>query len=139
MWLVSLRGTVSQSNRGVIFMESFFVRAHDAGEYALVTVGGELDIATGPLLRECLSDLVDRGHTTLVLDFEALEFMDASGISVLVAARTSAQRRDGRLCLIHVHPRVHRVLHLLQLTEAVPAFDSIQDALDAGRHCDQSS
>jgi anti-sigma B factor antagonist len=118
----------AQSNPGGP-VEPFFVRVNDAGEYALVFVGGELDIATAPLLRDRLADLTARGHTRLVLDLDELAFADAMGLSVLVAAYANMQRRGGWLRLVHVHPRVVRVLSLLRLAELLPAYASVHDAL----------
>jgi len=114
-------------------VEPFFVRVNDAGEYALVFVGGELDIATAPQLHDHLADLTARGHTRLVLDLDELEFADAMGIDVLVSAYANMRRRGGWLRLVHVHPRVRRVLRLLRLAGILPAFASVQDALDPSR------
>src|SRR6266567_693505 len=113
MRFVSMRGIIKYGASGGISLKPFFVRSGDAGEYALVTVGGELDIATAPELRACISDLAARGHARFVLDVKELEFIDALGLSALVAAYMTAQRRDGWLCLVHVHPRVHKVMHLV--------------------------
>jgi anti-sigma B factor antagonist len=52
-----------------------------------VVVRGDVDMATAPQLRSLLDELVDAGVTTIVLDCRALEFLDSSGIGVLVAAR----------------------------------------------------
>ncbi len=109
------------------------MHANDAGEYAVVLVSGELDIATAPLLRERLADLTIRGHTRLVLDLDGLEFTDATGISVLVGAYVNMQRRGGWLRLVHVHPRVRKVLSLVGLTETLPDFASVHEALDPRR------
>jgi len=52
-----------------------------------ITVRGEIDMATAPDLRTALDDAIESGASRIVLDCRALEFLDSSGIGVLVAAR----------------------------------------------------
>jgi len=63
------------------------VRADAQEGVVVVTVRGEIDMATAPDLRATLDELVDDGVSRVVLDCRALEFLDSSGIGVLVAAR----------------------------------------------------
>ncbi|HEX5587798.1 MAG TPA: STAS domain-containing protein [Acidimicrobiia bacterium] len=53
----------------------------------LVAVRGEIDMASAPQLRELLESAIEGGVTRVVLDCRGLEFLDSSGIGVLVAAR----------------------------------------------------
>jgi len=53
----------------------------------LVAVRGEIDMASAPQLRELLETAIAAGVTRVVLDCRGLEFLDSSGIGVLVAAR----------------------------------------------------
>jgi anti-anti-sigma factor len=54
---------------------------------ALVTVEGELDIATAPVLRERLNTLAEAGVRRLVIDLRAVPFMDSVAVAVLVRAK----------------------------------------------------
>ena len=55
-------------------------------------VRGELDLATAPQLEEALVSAIEAGDE-VVLDLRELEFMDSSGVRVLVVAHTREQRR----------------------------------------------
>ena len=106
------------------------VQEHDAGDYFMVVVTGELDIATAPALRECLADLHARGHVRIVIDCQELQFLDASGLSVLVTSHKYAKSRGGWVRLIHMHPRVQRVLQITGLTRALATPVSARDGLE---------
>ena len=85
----------------------------------LVTVGGELDVATAPRLRSVLADLIDgQGVRCLVVDVKGLTFIDSAGIYVLVKALKQVRQRGGDLALNGVTPGVHKVLDVCCLTSA---------------------
>lgn len=75
---------------------------------AVLRVAGELDLSTAPMLRDELERLVSAGRTQIVIDVTDLEFIDSSGISVLV--RT--YRRGGRLSLQNPRTSVRRPLEI---------------------------
>ena len=58
---------------------------------------GELDLATAPELERLLEE---RGGDEVVVDLRALEFMDSSGVRVLVAGHALAGREGGRLAIV---------------------------------------
>lgn len=80
------RGTVGSASRGRLHVE---IRHHGAS--AVVTVTGELDHHTADLLRESLEGCVDDGYARLVVDCSRLEFMDSTGLNVLLGARLRAE------------------------------------------------
>ena len=52
----------------------------------VIDVQGEIDIYTAPRLRELLIDLVSKGSCQLVVNLEKVEFLDSTGLGVLVGA-----------------------------------------------------
>jgi anti-sigma B factor antagonist len=67
---------------------------------ALLTVAGEVDIATGPRVRQAVIDLLDEGVRDLVIDLRQVSFLDSSGLGVLVGALRRLKGRDGALRLV---------------------------------------
>ena len=80
----------------------------DAG--ALITVRGEIDMATVPQLRDLLDQLIDAGSRRIVLDCRELAFLDSSGIGVLVAARNRLS--EGEIVLDSPQAHVRKVLEI---------------------------
>ena len=55
-----------------------------SGARDVLAVRGEIDAFTSPRLRERLTGMMDEGHYRLVVDLEGVEFMDSTGLGVLV-------------------------------------------------------
>ena len=84
-------------------------------EGTVVLVCGELDVATAPLLNEHLLGLIGAGHH-VVLDLASVEFMDSSGLEVLVTCYSRAELFGSGLVLRRPSYRVRRLLELTGLT-----------------------
>ncbi len=69
---------------------AFTVELPAPDDPAVITVGGELDVATAPVLRSALALTVDQGRPDIVIDAGRVTLIDASGIGVLVDGATRA-------------------------------------------------
>ena len=67
---------------------------------AIVAVGGEIDVYTAPKLRDQITELVSGGSYNIVIDLEAVEFLDSTGLGVLVGGLKKVRAHDGSLELI---------------------------------------
>lgn len=81
----------------------------------VVTVSGEIDIASGPKLREELLGVMRRYGARLALDLSGVTFMDCAGINVLLAARRHARLQDGWVCVVRASRRARKALMLTGL------------------------
>jgi anti-anti-sigma factor len=116
------------------------VQEEQRGEWAVLRVIGELDLATSPMLRQHVHEAVAEGRRQVVLDLSEVLFCDSSGIGVLVAARRLMRSCAGRLRLIlpargaedgsHVN-RVLAALGLRRLFDCHPDLASATSATDA--------
>ncbi|MCI0688781.1 MAG: STAS domain-containing protein [Sporichthyaceae bacterium] len=82
---------------------------------SVVTVAGELDMATADLLWAELEPVLQPGRT-VVLHCGELEFMDSTGMRVLLRASRRATEVGGRFTMTEVQPAVARVLELAGVT-----------------------
>jgi anti-sigma B factor antagonist len=82
---------------------------------AVVSLEGELDLAAAPQLRECLVGLAERGATDIVLDVAQLEFIDSTGLSVLVMALNRTRAAGGSTVLRQPSPSILRLLEITGL------------------------
>ncbi|MER5960617.1 STAS domain-containing protein [Streptomyces sp. NPDC001893] len=97
--------------------------------WTVVEVSGELDVATRNQLGDHLEEVI-AAHTParVVLDMSQLEFCDASGLSVLVAAHHAAKDRQGQLRLVCPQRRIRRLLQITELSDVMPVFDTVAQA-----------
>lgn len=98
-------------------------------KYTIVQVCGELDIETAPDLRERLLAVLNRRTPShLILDLSKLEFMDSSGVAVLVNTERRARLLGGTVALVAPQPTVLRVLQVCGLDRYFYIFDDINAA-----------
>jgi anti-sigma B factor antagonist len=99
--------------------------------WTVVTVHGEIDVATSPTLRERLIDLVNDGATRLVLDLEAVDFLDSTGLGTIVSVLKRVRTHGGDLRLVCTEARIRRLFEITGLDRAVPLHASLDDAISA--------
>jgi anti-sigma B factor antagonist len=95
----------------------------------VVSLAGEMDIASAPELARALEALGGANATAVVIDLSALTFIDSSGISVLATAARDARARGGELVVAAPEGDVRRVFEIVRLAEIVPLEDSLSAAL----------
>jgi len=83
--------------------EDFAIAADDRDGRAFLTLRGELDLATAPELEQLVNERIDAGQE-VVVDLRPLEFMDSSGIRVLVAAHARAGRAGTKVYVVRPEP-----------------------------------
>jgi anti-sigma B factor antagonist len=103
----------------------------DEGDRTVVAVGGEIDVYTAPKLREQLVDLVNAGRYHLVVDMEGVEFLDSTGLGVLVGGLKRVRAHDGSLRLVCTQERILKVFRITGLTKVFPIHDTVSEALTA--------
>ncbi len=95
--------------------------------YSLVRVGGEIDLATAPRLREELLAAV-HGSPRLVVDTTRISFIDSSGLSALIDACRRAEGDGGWLHLVVQEGNVSKVLKLCGLDRRIPVYPTVDEA-----------
>jgi anti-sigma B factor antagonist len=106
--------------------EPFSVTVGQDGARAVVTVRGELDLATAPQLESALLPGLRDGGSA-VLDLRGLEFMDSTGVRVIVAAHLAAQELGGSLAVVRTEPDgpIARVLEISGLDTVLNLVDDV--------------
>ncbi len=112
---------------------SVSIRADEGshGVRTVVQVGGEIDLYTAAQLREHLVDLVTDGRCHLIFDLEHVEFLDSTGLGVLLGALKRARAHGGSLQLVCSQDRILKVLRVTALNEVFQIHSSVDDAVNA--------
>lgn len=101
----------------------------DIGDRTVVRVGGDVDAYTAPHLRTHLFTLLRGGSKHLVLDLEGVDFMDSSGLGVLIAVRRRLASAGGSVCVVCTREPIRRIFRITSLDRAVPVYTHVDEAL----------
>jgi anti-sigma B factor antagonist len=94
----------------------------------IVSVGGEIHLSTAPGFREALDAVIAGGDAAIVLDLSAVEFIDSTGLSVLLNGLRQVNQRHGRMALVCTNPTV---LRLFEITSLDATFEICADRATA--------
>lgn len=96
--------------------------------HAVVEVSGDLDLYAVPRVHQALMDLHRAGRCLIAVDMAQLEFMDSSGLGVLIGGVKRAARAGGALVLVSAPDRVLRVLKITGVARVLPVFATLGEA-----------
>jgi anti-sigma B factor antagonist len=96
----------------------------------VLEVAGEVDVYTGPTLRDRMSDLLDSGANNLVVDLTKVDFIDSTGLGVLVGALNKAKELGGSLQLICAQERVLKLLRITGLDQVFTVSAALAEIPD---------
>jgi len=94
----------------------------------VIAVSGELDLNTAPRLDELLGPAVDAAESPVVVDLERCEFIDSTGIALIVRAWQALSDRPG-FALCCVDDQVRRLLRITGLESSLPIHPDREAAL----------
>jgi anti-sigma B factor antagonist len=101
----------------------FRVEVRSADTATVISVSGELDLASSPALEEELERVAQSDAQLVVVDLRNLEFMDSTGLSVLVRAHQRAEENHRRLGLVNGSQQVQRLLTLTGVADRLMLTD----------------
>jgi anti-anti-sigma factor len=106
---------------------NFEVDVKEETRGTVVTVSGELDVASSQTLEQELSKL--QGTATVVVDLRGLTFIDSTGLGVLVRAHQLAKEQNRRFGLVRGNGQVDQLLNLTGLDTELLMGDSTEQLL----------
>jgi len=101
----------------------------EAGGKTVVAVGGEIDVYTAPKLRDSKTDIGGFGQDDIVIDMEEVEFLDSTGLGVLVGGLKKVRAHDGSLQLVCNQDRLLKIFRITGLAKVFVIHDSADAAL----------
>ena len=122
-------GTQSVGNSR--FQRRTTLRDHDwyrTADWTVVNIEGEIDVYTAPRLRELLIELVNRNHYHIILNFEKVEFLDSTGLGVLVGGLKRVRAHDGAMSIVCTQERILKIFRITGHTKTFGIFDTVDEA-----------
>jgi len=102
------------------------------GGILVVRLRGELDHHAVENIRdEIEQELVSNHYRGLVLSFRGIDFMDSSGLGLILGRYRSVSQRNGRMALCEVSASLQKIFELSGILKVVPLYHSEESALQA--------
>src|SRR5690349_11154304 len=105
------------------------VSTRDEGQFTVVEVGGEVDVYTAPRLREAVVSAIDAGNVKLVIDVDRVDFLDSTGVGVLVGALKKVRGEGGTLDIVCTQPRLLKIFDITGLDKVFGLHASVPEAI----------
>jgi anti-sigma B factor antagonist len=105
------------------------VETEERGGATVLSLRGEIDVYTAPRLRQAIVDLVDAGSFRLVVDMEKVDFLDSTGLGVLVEGLKRVKNRNGSLSIVATQDKILKIFDITGLNKAFAIHASVDDAV----------
>jgi anti-sigma B factor antagonist len=106
------------------------ITSDQQGADCAISLVGEVDVYTSPRLKEEIIDIVDAGCVNLIIDLEAVSFIDSSGLGVLVSGLRRMKEHGGTLRLVCTKDSILKIFRITGLDKVFPVFSTVAEARD---------
>jgi anti-sigma B factor antagonist len=107
---------------------SIDLKTENGGETLVFKLRGSLDLATAPTIRAALGDAAEKGSHKLIVDLTQLEFLDSTGLGVLIGAHRRAAEHGGSFRLVIKDGPISRLLNITGLIRVLAVYHSLAGA-----------
>ena len=104
----------------------------DKQEVSILHLTGK--IMGGPdasLLHDKLHEIIERGRRNVVIDLAKVDWMNSTGLGILISSYTTLRNNQGELKLANVTDKIQSLLTITKLVSVFDAYDSVDDAVGA--------
>lgn len=105
------------------------VETTQQGTTTVLTLRGEIDVYTAPRLRQAIVDAVDGGTQHLVVDMEGVDFLDSTGLGVMVEGLKRIKGREGTLSVVATQDKILKIFDITGLNKAFSMHRSVDEAV----------
>lgn len=101
----------------------------ERGGWTVLSVNGELDVATAPRLRQEAVKLVNGGTTQVAIDLSGCSFLDSTGLGVIIGILKRVKGHDGELVIVGAAAHVQKVFEITRVSDIVALHDSLDEVV----------
>jgi anti-sigma B factor antagonist len=100
-------------------------------DVVILTLKGRLTLGESNIVREQINQLAAAGKHNIVVDLGGVEYIDSTGLGILVICFTSLKKLGGALKLVNPNKRNVELLLLTKLHTVFEVFNEVQDAVNS--------
>ncbi len=115
------------SEPGGVFLRT---RIQEMNGVPVITLEGEIDLSTSAKFKETVYEIIESGRKDIVIDLNGLEFMDSTGLGVVVAALKKTRMEGGSIKIVCSKRNIMKVFTVTGLDKVFSIYDNLQRCLD---------
>lgn len=93
----------------------------------ILKVEGEVDVYTAPKLKSRILSLIDNQQYHMIIDLNGVDFMDSSGLGVLVGGLKRVGPHDGSITLVLNRPNILKIFRITGLDKVFKIYGSVEE------------
>ncbi len=97
--------------------------------FTILSPQGEIDFATGPQLKDAITELLVAGEVDLVVDLLAVDFIESTGLGALIGGRRRAHALKGSLVLVCTEDQMLKIFRITGLDKVFQIHDTVDAAV----------
>jgi anti-sigma B factor antagonist len=98
------------------------------GDYTVLQPQGEIDFATGPQLKDAITESLVAGDVNLVVDLLKVDFIESTGLGALIGGRRRAHALKGSLSLVCTEDQMLKIFRITGLDKVFAIHDTLDQA-----------
>ncbi|MEA4858211.1 MAG: STAS domain-containing protein [Solidesulfovibrio sp.] len=99
------------------------------GEVTVLELGGRLDSNTSKVLEDKVMEILGQGRKKLLMDFKDVDYINSTGLRVLLLALQQLKKSQGKLVLSTIKDYMKEVFEISGYTEIFPIYATQEEAL----------
>lgn len=110
------------------------MKLSDREQNGIVVLEPKGKIMGGPdasLLHDKLHEVMEAGKKKVVIDLSQVEWMNSTGLGILISTYTTLRNNDGELKLANVTDKIQSLLTITKLVTVFDTYDSVSEAVKA--------
>jgi len=108
------------------------MKLYNEGSTLVAVVKGELDDNNAANIREELDKAIMQSTVrNLVFDFSELDFMDSSGIGVIIGRYKNIQNVNGMVAIAALTPQVEKIIKMCGIEKIIKTYDTVTEAIES--------
>ena len=96
--------------------------------FTVISPQGEIDFATGPQLKDAITELLVAGEVHLVVDLLKVDFIESTGLGALIGGRRRAHALKGSLVLVCTEDQMLKIFRITGLDKVFAIHDTVESA-----------
>jgi len=112
-------------------MAQLDIEAREREGVMILDLNGKLAVGGASVLREKVNAQMAQGHTKVILNLKDVDYIDSTGLGMMVICFTSLQKASGTMKLEHLNRRNIELLLLTKLSTVFQIFGDEQDAVNS--------